>query len=52
LPISRHCEKRSDEAIHASQRRDGLLRFARNDGTNDSVGSDHALEAKPRRVAG
>ena len=36
----RHCEKRSDEAIHASappthdfrSRKDGLLRFARNDG--------------------
>ena len=29
----RHCEERSDEAIHAFfPRRDGLLRFARNDG--------------------
>ncbi len=31
----RHCEERSDEAIHSSfARRDGLLRFARNDGSN------------------
>ena len=30
---SRHCEERSDEAIHSSfVRRDGLLRCARNDG--------------------
>src|SRR5258705_8392713 len=30
---SRHCEERSDEAIHSSfARRDGLLRCARNDG--------------------
>ena len=30
----RHCEERSDEAIHAAPnaRRNGLLRFARNDG--------------------
>jgi hypothetical protein len=29
----RHCEERSDEAIHvAAQRKNGLLRFARNDG--------------------
>jgi len=28
----RHCEERSDEAIHSSfTPRDGLLRFARND---------------------
>src|SRR5712691_11696582 len=31
---SRHCEERSDEAIHSFiARLDGLLRFARNDGT-------------------
>jgi hypothetical protein len=31
--IRRHCEERSDEAIHSFfVRRDGLLRFARNDG--------------------
>ena len=30
--FGRHCEERSDEAIHSSiTRRDGLLRFARND---------------------
>src|SRR5450631_1088405 len=31
---TRHCEERSDEAIHSSffALRDGLLRFARNDG--------------------
>src|SRR4029078_10986724 len=28
----RHCEERSDEAIHTSLGRDGLLRCARNDG--------------------
>ena len=29
----RHCEERSDEAIHgATQSKNGLLRFARNDG--------------------
>jgi len=45
----RHCEERSDEAIHSSfARRDGLLRFARNDGKcsvaprNDSLRSDTA----------
>src|SRR2546426_11629246 len=30
-PNFRHCEERSDEAIHAFSRQDGLLRFARND---------------------
>jgi hypothetical protein len=31
----RHCEERSDEAIHSFLAlRDGLLRFARNDGHN------------------
>src|SRR5258708_28693045 len=31
--LCRHCEERSDEAIHSFfARRDGLLRFARNDG--------------------
>src|SRR6185369_3231229 len=35
----RHCEERSDEAIHTSLWRDGLLRCARNDGRtqNDSA---------------
>jgi putative endonuclease len=28
----RHCEERSDEAIHLSATKNGLLRFARNDG--------------------
>src|SRR5258705_11453189 len=33
LTVSRHCEERSDEAIHSFlMRRDGLLRCARNDG--------------------
>jgi hypothetical protein len=27
----RHCEERSDEAIHSAHPIDGLLRFARND---------------------
>jgi hypothetical protein len=30
--VGRHCEERSDEAIQLSLLRDGLLRFARNDG--------------------
>ena len=30
--VDRHCEERSDEAIHPSfTQKDGLLRFARND---------------------
>jgi hypothetical protein len=29
--FSRHCEKRSDEAIHMFWLPNGLLRFARND---------------------
>src|SRR6266403_1924727 len=34
----RHCEKRSDEAIHSFfTRRDGLLRFARNDGSTPGL---------------
>src|SRR5712672_2899093 len=34
----RHCEKRSDEAIHSFfTRRDGLLRFARNDGSTPEL---------------
>ena len=33
LHVHRHCEERSDEAIHSFfARPDGLLRFARNDG--------------------
>src|ERR1700722_3864519 len=31
--LTRHCEERSDEAIHSFFLRDGLLRYARNDGT-------------------
>src|SRR6266581_7705118 len=34
MRVCRHCEERSDEAIHSFfARHDGLLRFARNDGT-------------------
>src|SRR5882757_4515774 len=34
----RHCEERSDEAIHSFfTRRDGLLRFARNDGSTPEL---------------
>jgi hypothetical protein len=29
--LDRHCEERSDEAIHSSRSKAGLLRFARND---------------------
>src|SRR5262245_21971365 len=37
--LRRHCEERSDEAIHASvMPRDGLLRFARNDGGENVPG--------------
>ena len=33
----RHCEERSDEAIHLAQKRkNGLLRFARNDGLDSN----------------
>jgi hypothetical protein len=46
--MTRHCEERSDEAIHSSfARRDGLLRFARNDGGSNFT---HTL-AFPRREA-
>jgi hypothetical protein len=35
---SRHCEERSDEAIHSFfARLDGLLRFARNDGSTPGL---------------
>src|SRR6266480_1715234 len=34
----RHCEERSDEAIHgATKRKHGLLRFARNDGGGSAL---------------
>ena len=40
----RHCEERSDEAIHASfMPRYGLLRFARNDGGWSSSGRKRML---------
>jgi hypothetical protein len=49
---SRHCEERSDEAIHSFfAQRDGLLRCARNDdlqsdiARNDGVGTRAALSA-------
>src|SRR6266850_895422 len=42
--ISRHCEERSDEAIHPSlARRDGLLRFAR----NNAMGVMRSITAIP-----
>jgi hypothetical protein len=34
--ICRHCEERSDEAIQDVVRGPGLLRFARNDGADDT----------------
>src|SRR5579864_5665978 len=37
--ILRHCEERSDEAIQSGVRVPGLLRFARNDGTNTHAGA-------------
>src|SRR5258707_6567688 len=53
---SRHCEDRSDEAIHSSfARRNGLLRFARNDGfpisnmNTHSRGTRRPSFAKPFR---
>src|SRR6267378_1162673 len=50
---SRHCEERSDEAIHSFfARLDGLLRFARNDGStpNPSPGS-HLSTRRSRSFA-
>jgi len=57
----RHCEKRSDEAIHVSaSSRDGLLRFARNDGetsilflqgnTMASIHKEILIDASPDHV--
>ena len=55
----RHCEERSDEAIHLSldSLPDGLLRFARNDGENpidrhpEGAASSAALEGRrPRSI--
>src|SRR6185369_7927796 len=37
MRLMRHCEERSDEAIQAFARRPGLLRFARNDESSDSL---------------
>src|SRR5438309_7710452 len=49
----RHCEERSDEAIHPSLRgSDGLLRFARNDGAGSSFAALPLLHARIERVAG
>jgi uncharacterized protein len=42
--VARHCEERSDEAIHAAPRLPGLLRLARNDGVADrGEGAHHAF---------
>src|SRR3954463_10114349 len=47
-PEARHCEERSDEAIHADSPRDahGLLRSARNDERQDIEGT-HAMTQIP-----
>ena len=48
--IPRHCEERSDEAIHSFfMRRDGLLRYARNDG-REAVSSPLPLLAFEERL--
>jgi hypothetical protein len=46
--LFRHCEERSDEAIHLTeQRKNGLLRFARNDGSSLSRANQrHRLVAR------
>ena len=47
----RHCEERSDEAIHSFfARRDGLLRFARNDGS--ASGSSVLFEIRAPSLRG
>src|SRR5712672_3080311 len=47
----RHCEERSDEAIHSFfARRDGLLRFARNDGS--APGSSVLFEIRAPSLRG
>jgi hypothetical protein len=46
--LSRHCEERSDEAIHTSLRPDGLLRFARNDGLLQDCVLDCATPSSTR----
>src|SRR6266568_4628996 len=48
----RHCEERSDEAIHSSfARQDGLLRCARNDGAGDGLlgGACHRARIRATR---
>src|SRR5258708_96727 len=48
----RHCEERSDEAIHSSLAlKDGLLRFARNDDVLHSLAALALLHAGIERVA-
>jgi len=49
--LHRHCEERSDEAIHPSfSRHDGLLRFARNDGARLwQTSSSSSLRGAKRR---
>src|SRR3977135_1839980 len=45
----RHCEERSDEAIHSFfPRRDGLLRFARNDGWGNELRISPMSPAGPK----
>jgi hypothetical protein len=47
----RHCEERSDEAIHSFfARRDGLLRFARNDGSASGSSVLFEIRAPSLRV--
>lgn len=46
----RHCEERSDEAIHKSPHGPGLLRYARNDGTFHTRALVAAHERLPKRL--
>ena len=52
--LRRHCEERSDEAIHVEPRRNGLLRFARNDGGGyfpDAISSTSRNCSLPKNIS-
>src|SRR5436190_8852598 len=50
--LSRHCEERSDEAIHSSYMAYGLLPFARNDGQWGRLEAPAQLRRNFRRCRG
>jgi hypothetical protein len=47
----RHCEERSDEAIHRTARKNGLLRCARNDVVGVGVMAEQKREARLSRFS-